>query len=315
MNWSALIPTFLITLREGVEAALVVGIVLAYLNQSGRSQFNRWVYLGIAAGLLASMGVGVLFNGSIWALSHSQQPDALAIKPLLEGVFGLMAIALLSWMLIWMTQQAKSLKGEIEGELQATFTTGMAASWGIFAMVFVAVLREGFETVLFIAAQSQEGWMPVLGAGLGLLSATLVGTVLFKWGVRINLRRFFQIMGTFLLLIVGGLVVGTLAHLDQGISQLSQLYSPLAPLCIASSVDHTCFVGARVWDLSQVLPDRQVPGIFLKTLFGYRDHLYLAEAVAYVGFLTTMGTLYFRSLTQRPLARPTSPAPRQPVNG
>jgi high-affinity iron transporter len=225
-----------------------------------------------------------------------------------------MAIALLSWMLLWMTQQAKSLKGKIESELNAAFTTGMAAGWGIFGMIFVAVLREGFETVLFIAAQFQEGWMPILGAMLGLLSAILVGILLFKWGVRINLRRFFQIMGTFLLLIVGGLVVGTLAHLDQGISRWSQLHPPLAQLCIAPSLDQTCFVGARVWDLSTRLPDRQFPGVFLKTLFGYRDHLYLTEAVAYVGFLTTMGTLYFRSLTQRSLASANSPAARQPVN-
>ncbi len=295
MDWTAMIPTFLITLREGVEAALVVGIVLAYLNKSGRSELNRWVYWGIAAGLLASAIVGALFNGSLWFIVQSSPIYGQAIKQLMEAGFGLVAIGLLSWMLIWMTRQAKQLKGQIESDIGGAIAQDDAAAWGVFGIIFLAVLREGFETVVFIAAQFQQGWLPPLGALLGLGGATAIGTLLFKWGVRINLARFFQVMGVLLLLIVGGLTVGMLSHLDRGIVALSVIDPQWQNLCLRMGSD-SCLLGAQVWDLTGVLPDRQFPGIVLKTLLGYRDRLYLVEAVGYVGLLTIVGGLYFASL-------------------
>jgi high-affinity iron transporter len=298
MNWTPALPTFLITLREGVEAALVVGIVLAYLQKAGRSALNAWVYSGIGAGLVASGLVGLLFIGAITSLDQSASIYATAIKPLLEAVFGVIAIGLLSWMLVWMTQQAKSLKSSLEAQLGAALD--QSAGWGVFGIVFFAVLREGFETVVFMAAQFQKGPVPLLGAVGGLLGAVLIGTLLFRWSVRINLKQFFQVMGSFLLLIVGGLVVGALAHLDQGLARLAQIDPQFAAACIAPTVESgglgTCFLGPLVWDLGMGLPDRQFPGILLKTLLGYRDHLYLVEALAYVAFLLPVGLLYRRSL-------------------
>jgi high-affinity iron transporter len=295
MDWSAMIPTFLITLREGVEAALVVGIVLAYLSKAGRSELNRWVYWGIAAGLLASVLIGALFNGSLWLLVQSSPIYGQALKQLMEAGFGLVAIGLLSWMLIWMTRQAKQLKGQIEADIGGAIVQDASAAWGIFGIIFLAVLREGFETVVFIAAQFQQGWLPPLGALLGLGGATAIGTLLFKWGVRINLGRFFQVMGVLLLLIVGGLVVGMLAHLDQGIVALGMIDPQWQSLCLTAGSDR-CLLGPEVWDLTMTLPDRQFPGIVLKTLLGYRDRLYRVEAIGYVGLLTIVGGLYFASL-------------------
>jgi high-affinity iron transporter len=283
---SAAIPTFVITLREGVEAALVVGIVLAYLNRAERSQLNSWVYGGILSGLMASTAVGAMFVGVLTALERSHQPFAPALKPLLEGGFGVVAIALLSWMLIWMTQQAKSIKSEVEKEISQALDGN--AGWGIFGLIFFAVLREGFETVVFIAAQFQQGWLPVGGAIAGLISAVCIGVLLFKLGIKINLRQFFQVMGVFLLLIVSGLVISALAHFDQGLAILdAQL------VCFSKQ---SCILGQLVWDFSQRLPQRQFPGIVLHTLFGYVDQLYLGEAIAYLVFLVTVGTLYFQSL-------------------
>ncbi len=303
MDWTAMIPTFLITLREGVEAALVVGIVLAYLNKSGRSSLNRWVYWGIAAGLLASVLVGALFNGSLWLVVQSSPIYGQAIKQLMEAGFGLVAIGLLSWMLIWMTRQAKQLKGQIESAIESNIGGGAiaeddTAAWGIFGIIFLAVLREGFETVVFIAAQFQQGWLPPLGALLGLCGATAIGTLLFKWGVRINLGRFFQVMGVLLLLIVGGLAVGMLSHLDRGVLALATIDPQWQSLCLTAGSD-SCLLGSQVWDLVGVLPDRQFPGIVLKTLLGYRDRLYLVQAIGYVGLLTIVGGLYFVSLNGR----------------
>jgi high-affinity iron transporter len=278
-----MLSTFVITLREGVEAALVVGIVLAYLNKANRSYLNPWVYAGIAAGILASVAIGTIFIGTLSSLDTTNQ---LYLKPLLEAIFGLIAIALLSWMLIWMTRQAKSLKGEVEQDLDRAIQTN--AAWGIFGIIFFAVLREGFETVVFIAAQFQQGSSPVIGAIGGLCGATVIGILLFKLGIKINLKQFFQVMGILLLLIVSGLVIGVLAHLNK-----SLVLNPSFP-CNQDS----CILGGLIWDASQVLPQKQFPGVILHTLFGYVDRLYWAEAIAYFTFLTTIGTLYFRSFTE-----------------
>lgn len=292
---SAALPTFVVTLREGVEAALVVGIVLAYLKKAGQSHLNSWVYSGIGAGIAASVLVGILFNGLIFALALSDRPYAPIVKQCLEAGFGVVAIGFLSWMLIWMTQQARSMKAEVEGAITTALQQSDGAGWGIFSLIMIAVLREGFETVVFIAAQVQQGWLPVVGALAGLIGATGIGVLLFRLGVKINLRRFFQVMGILLLLIVSGLVVSALRHFDQAIALFSQLNPNFASLC--SSQSTSCILGPLVWDTSRILPDRQFPGVLLKAFFGYTQRLYLAQAIGYLLFLLIVGSIYFQSIT------------------
>ncbi|HEY9616253.1 MAG TPA: FTR1 family protein [Microcoleaceae cyanobacterium] len=293
------LPTFVITLREGVEAALVVGIVLAYLQKAAQTQLNPWVYTGIGSGLLASIGVGSVFAWLFQLLGSTNQVYAPVFKPLLQVGFGIAAIAMLSWMLIWMTQQAKLLKSEVEGSISQALTGSDHAGWGIFGLIFIAVLREGFETVLFLAAKFQQGWMPLLGAVTGLLGAIGIGILLFRLGIKINLRQFFQVMGIFLLLIVAGLVVSALGHLDLALDRLASI-NPAANFCVYSdriADPPSCILGQLLWDTSQFLPERQFPGIVFHTLFGYEDHLFLIQAVGYVLFLGTIGVMYLRSLT------------------
>ncbi|MEB3356768.1 MAG: FTR1 family protein [Synechococcales bacterium] len=294
MDISGALPTFVVTLREGVEAALVVGIVLAYLNKANQRHLNPWVYGGIATGIVASVLVGILFTGLLLQLETAEQSSARILKPFLEAVFSAIAIGLLSWMLIWMTQQARSLKSEVETTVATALQSSGRAGWGVFGLILVAVLREGFETVIFIAAQFQGGWVPVAGAIAGLVGATIIGFLLFQLGVKINLRLFFQGMGVLLLLIVAGLVVGTLRHLDAAALRLTELYPAYSNLCF--SPGPSCLLGPQVWDTSGVLPDREFPGILLKAFFGYTQHLYLAQAVGYVAFLLTVGTIYLQSI-------------------
>ena len=305
MDFSVALPTFIITLREGVEAALVVGIVLACLKKAKQSYLNPWVYGGIGAGIAASAIVGWLLAGLSQALSQSNSPYAPIMEPLLEGIFGLTAIAMLSWMLIWMTQQARSLKSGVEGAvidaLNRQNQSKNAAAWGVFTLIFVAVVREGFETVLFILSKFQQGFVPAIGAVAGLIVAIGIGVALFKLGIRINLRRFFQIMGVFLLLIVAGLVLSSLHNFDSAVATLSQMDRESQNLCFyyerfAKPEFRDCILGPMVWNTSKILPDAQFPGLVFKALFGYRDKIYLVQAVAYIGFLLTVGTLYFRSL-------------------
>ncbi len=300
MDFSAALPTFVITLREGVEAALVVGIVLALLKKAQASQLNPWVYAGVGAGLIASTLVGVLFGWVTQALSASYPQYAGVMEPLLEGVFSVIAIAMLSWMLIWMTQQARYLKAEVEGAVTAAIKQGKSAGWGVFSLIFIAVLREGFETVLFIAAKFQQGLIPALGAIAGMGVAAGIGVLLFKWGVKINIRRFFQVMGVLLLLIVAGLVVSSLGHFDSAVNTLARMDRKSESLCFfyeRFAKNPSCILGPRVWDTANILPEDKLPGLLLSAMFGYTQDLYLAQAVGYVGFLLTIGGIYFRSLT------------------
>ncbi|NET58879.1 MAG: FTR1 family iron permease [Symploca sp. SIO2E6] len=300
MDFSAALPIFVITLREGVEAALVVGIVLACLEKAKAQQLNRWVYGGVIAGIVASALVGVFFIWGIQALSLQYPEYESIIKQLMETVFGVIAIALLSWMLIWMTQQARFLKAEIEGNVTAAMQQGDAAGWGVFALIFIAVLREGFETVVFIVAKFQQGIVPAIGAIAGLAGAILIGFLLFQGGVKINIRQFFSIMGSFLLLIVAGLVVGALKHFDQTAALLGEINPRLEQLCFYHSQiaqDPSCLLGPMAWDTSSILPDNQFPGLVFKALFGYRAKIYLVQAIAYFVFLFTVGGIYFNSLT------------------
>jgi high-affinity iron transporter len=294
------IPTFVITLREGVEAGLVVGIVLAYLHKATKTDLNPWVYGGVGSGLVSSSLVGVLFGWLIQALGSANQTYAPVVKPLLEGVFGVAAIGMLSWMLIWMTRQARLLKTQIEGAVSQTLSGSTGAGWGIFGLIFFTVLREGFETVLFIAAQLQQGWVPVAGAIAGILAAVGITVLLFKWGVKINLRQFFQGMGVLLLLIVAGLVISALGHIDLAFHRLAQMNPQYENLCIFHdrlATNPSCFLGPLLWDTSKILPKRQFPGIIFRLLLGYEDRPYLLQGLAYLGFWLTIGLTYLRSLS------------------
>ncbi|MEX0272162.1 FTR1 family protein [Leptolyngbyaceae cyanobacterium UHCC 1019] len=290
------LPTFVITLREGVEAALVVGIVLAYLAKAGQTRLKAWVYGGVGVGLLASGVVGCVFLLGLNAVGSTNQGYAPILKPLLEGAFSIVAIAMLSWMLIWMTQQSRLLKKQIEGTVSSALADS-TADWGIFWLIFFAVLREGFETVLFIAAKFQQGVIPIVGAIAGIVVAVGIGVLLFQFGVKINLRLFFQAMGIFLLLIVAGLVLSALAHIDIGLARLAEIH-PSTSLCFKFSASQSsCILGPLLWDTSQWLPERQFPGILLHTLLGYEDQIYLVQAIAYSLFLVSIGNIYLQSIS------------------
>ncbi len=297
MDFSSALPTFVITLREGVEAALVVGIVLACLKKAKQSHLNIWVYAAIAAGVAASGIVGVVLSQAAQALSQSQNPYAATLELFLEGIFGLVAIVMLSWMLIWMTKQAKFMKAQIEGAVDRAMATN--AGWGVFTLVFVAILREGFETVLFIVAKFQQGLIPSLGSAAGLTVAAGIGALLFKWGIKINIRRFFQVMGVLLLLIISGLVVSSLGHFDTAIATIAQSDRQSAGMCFfyeKFTRVHSCNLGGMIWNTTKILPEDKFPGLLLSALFGYTDKLYLVPAIAYIGFIISIGTIYFRSL-------------------
>ncbi|MEO1387382.1 MAG: FTR1 family protein [Cyanobacteria bacterium J06634_6] len=292
MDISLAIPTFVITLREGVEAALVVGIVLACLSKANRSELNKWVYAGVGAGIAGSILIGLFLGLTLSQVQYTMPALQGIIKPFLGVLFGSVAIVMLSWMLIWMTQQAKGMKSEVEGSLKNALADSEGSNISIFSLVCIAVLREGFETVLFLFSNLEQTTEGVVGAVAGLIGAVAIGIALFRFGVRIDLKLFFKTMGIFLLLIVAGLVVSVFKNLDAAFAAISFM-KPELDLCISAQ---SCILGPQLWDASAVLPDKQFPGILFKTILGYRDHIYLLQLIAYASFLFGVGSRYLRSL-------------------
>lgn len=294
MNFATALPTFVITLREGFEATLVVGIVLACLSKAGQSHLNRWVYGGAIAGVFTSIFLGLILGWGMQQLGNLDGQIIPVIQEAIAGFFTLGAIILLSWMLFWMTQQAASLKGEVQTAVTAAIQNP-GTGRGVFTIAFLAVTREGFETVLFLLSQFEAGFAPIVGAIVGLLLAILLGILLFQWGVKINIRQFFQVMGVFLLLIVAGLVVNSCHAFDEAAAILANINPDYQQLCFSTD---SCILGKQIWDLSNSLPDKQLPGILLKALFGYRDHIYLIQFLSYLIFLVSALIIYFSALNK-----------------
>jgi FTR1 family protein len=197
---------FVITLREGMEAALVVGLVLAYLNRTGRVPLRRWVYAGLGLAAAASILGAVGFNLAGF------DPE----NEVLEGTLLAIAAVLVFSLVVWMWRASRGLRRQVESRLEVLTASGVQArrqGWGLLAFVFFMVFREGVEMILFLAALSLAETPDLVGlvgglAGLGL--AVLFGTLFVKGSLRINLRRFFAVTGFVLMVLVVRLAAGSL---------------------------------------------------------------------------------------------------------
>jgi high-affinity iron transporter len=202
-----MLPTFVIGLREGLEAALIVGIIAAFLRKQGRRDLVRWVFVGVAVAVVLCLGVGIALDVLSRDLPQRQQEG-------LETVVGVLAVGMVTYMVIWMRRHARELKDQLEG--LAADAIGSSAGKGGRAMVlmaFLAVLREGFETVVFLLAAFNEngsGAAAGFGAVLGIVIAMGLGYGIYRGGVRINLSKFFRATGLVLVLVAAGLVVNAL---------------------------------------------------------------------------------------------------------
>jgi high-affinity iron transporter len=197
------VGTFLIGLREGLEATLIVSIVGAFLKRNGQS--TRAMFAGVGLAVLISVGVGVGLDLLSATLPQAQQE-------MMETVIGAVAVAFVTSMIIWMNRNAARLKGQLEREAQQAMNRGGALALG--AMAFLAVLKEGFETAVFplAAAQTSHGnrWFAVSGGAMGILASVAVGVGLYFGGLKLNFARFFRVTGVFMVLIAAGLVMGAL---------------------------------------------------------------------------------------------------------
>jgi high-affinity iron transporter len=260
-----MIPTYFLMLREGLEAALIVGILAAYLVRIGRRDMLPMVAGGVAAAVGLSVVAGVVVVATVGRMP-------VVIQETLEGLAALAAVAVLTWMLFWMRRQGRALKGELEHGVDAALSTGGALA--LVGLAFVAVVREGLETVLFLLAvitSSGAGADTLVGGLLGLATAIGVGVAIFVGGARVNLRQFFSITGVVLIFVAAGLVAFAVGALGE------------AGLIVNNGT---------AYNLNGLLPDSTPLGNVLRGLFGYRSQPTPLEAAAYLLYLVPVLILF-----------------------
>jgi high-affinity iron transporter len=256
-----------ITLREGVEAALIVGIVAAFLVRKGRGDALRpmWLGVGLALGLCAAVAVGLRLAGG--ELPERPQEG-------LETVVSLIAVGFVSYMIVWMRRHARGLRSVLEGEAATALAAGSAL--GLVMMAFLAVLREGFETAVFLLAVFQDTSNPGsagTGAVLGLITAVALGIALYRGGLKINLSRFFRATGLVLVLVAAGLLA-TAAHTAHEAGWLQGLQ-------------------VQAIDLSWLVKPGEVSGSLLTGMLGLQPKPTVAELAAYLVYAVPMGLYVF----------------------
>lgn len=261
-----MVPALLITLREGLEAALIIGIILAYLTHGGYRDRHGSVWLGTGLAVLVSVIAGGIIFFTVGALEGKAEQ-------IFEGVAMLVAVAMLSYMVIWMRQQSANIKGNLQAQVKGALHS--QSSIALVAMAFAVVVREGIETVLFLfaATRTAAAWESTIGGLAGLGIAIVVGLAIYAGGRRINLRTFFNVTGVLLVFVAAGLLAYAVHELEEaGI--------------LPTIIEH-------VWDTSSILNKKEGIGAFLRALFGYNSNPSLSEVIAYVLFLAA-GLWHFR---------------------
>jgi len=265
----------LIAFREGLEAALIVGIVLGVLRKLGHAQRGGSVWAGVGAAVIASVAVGLILN----ALGVAFEGRG---EQIFEGVVMLLAAMVLTWMIFWMQRQGRHIQAELESDVRRATAAG--SGWALFGLAFVAVLREGIETALFLtaAAFSATPMQTLTGGTLGLAVAVVLGWLIFTAGKRLNVRAFFRVTSVLLVLFAAGLVA-------QAVHEFQE--AALLPALVE-----------QVWDVADeyirpILDERSGVGALLKALFGYNGNPSLLEVIAYGVYVAVVSAFGLRKLT------------------
>jgi len=280
---------YLIGLREGLEAALVVGILVAYIVRSDSRSQLRFLWAGVAAAVALSLAAGAVLTFTSHSLSFRAQET-------FGGVMSILAVAFVTWMIFWMRRTAHLMKGELQGKLDVALQLGGTA---LVVTAFVAVAREGLETALFLwaATSSASTSTPLAGAVLGLTTAVVIGYLLYRRSVRLNLSKFFRFTGA-------GLVVVAAGVLAYGIHDLQE-----AGYLLGGGMGRTAF------DLTGVLPPSSWWGSLFKGIFSISAAPTRLEMAIWVAYLVPTMTLFLRPRPPAPVRAPAPTQSPQPVAG
>lgn len=271
-----MLGNFVIGLREGLEAALVVGILVAYLVKTGHRARLHAVWLGVAVAIALSIAVGAMLQYGSASLTGAQQ-EAFA------GYVSLVAVAFVTWMVFWMRRTARSLKGELQGKLDSALAMGTGA---LVLTAFLAVAREGLETAVFLWAAvdaAGSGAGPIVGAGLGLALAVVLGYLVYRRSVALNLATFFKVTGA-------GLIVVAAGVLSYGLHDLQE--AGVLP-----------GLGSLAFDLRDQVPLSSWYGALLHGVFGFTPNSTWLQTAAWLVYVVPVMVLFFRP------AKPGAPSP------
>jgi high-affinity iron transporter len=274
------ISALVLSLREGIEMALVVGIVVAYLGQIGAKGARKWVWAGAAA----AAGVSLLALGVLNALNAEFEGTT---EQIFEGTTMLLATVFLTWMVFWMLRNASYLRSELQRGVEDVLARG-GASWGLFLLVFFAVVREGVELALLLFAAPGEG--KLVGSVIGLALAIGVGVLIYAFGRRVDLRTFFKVTTVILILFAAGLF----SHAAHEFAEAGLLVPIEGPL---------------LWSTREWLPEDSGLGSILRALLGYADSPHAIELIAYVAYFVGVWLLSKTNII-RPAVRATADATR-----
>jgi high-affinity iron transporter len=273
---------FLLALREGIEAALIISIVLGILKKMNRYDRAPIIWLGVAGAALLSVAAAIIL-GVIGAEFEG------ATEQVFEACTMLLAAAVLTWMIFWMQKQGRQIQKGLEADVREALSGGQTVA--LFSVAFFAVLREGIELALFLTAVNFSspavgGEAPILGwlgGILGLIAAAILGWLMYESAIKLNLRRFFQFTSIVLIFFAAGLV-------GHAVGELNELG------WIPPVIEHA-------YDLNHLVPETTLFGQFLKALFGYNANPSLTEMLAYIGyFVMVLGLM--RYFNRKPVEKP-----------
>lgn len=256
-----MIASIFLSFREGFEAALIIGVILSALNKTNRSEYKSRIWYGTGAALALSILIGYLLN----RLGASFEGRA---EEIFEGVTMILAAAILTWVILWMQSQARATNEKLKSDVQKAVSK--ESSIALFSIAFLAVIREGVELAFFLttAAIDSNGTQILTGAILGLVTAVLAASLLFRGLVRLKVSIFFQVTSVILILFAAGLV----AH---GIHELNEAG------VIPSIIEH-------VWDINHILDENSIAGELLKALVGYNGNPSLLEVIGYLTYFVVL---------------------------
>ncbi|GAA5026393.1 iron uptake transporter permease EfeU [Microbacterium fluvii] len=307
---ASFLPTFLIGLREGLEAALVVGILVAYLSRVGRRDVLPRLWIGVGLAIALALIIGAVLTFGAYALTFEAQE-------LIGGVLSLLAVGMVTWMIFWMQRTARTMKRALEGDLDRALAQG--SLWAIVAIGFVSVAREGVETTLLLWSMVQSfGDAPaaLVGALVGLAAAVVLGWLLSRGMLRIDLRVFFTWTGAFLVIVAAGVLAYAIHDLQEA-GALPGPYTaaaPIDPVTGAVAVGWAGLPFGWAFDVSATIPPGGALAAVLQATVGFMPQMSWLQVIAWMLYIALVGGFFVRGvLRSRPPRRAAAPAGSSPA--
>lgn len=308
---TSLLAAFLIGLREGLEAALVVGILIAYVSRLGRRDVLPRLWAGVALAVVLSLVVGAVLTYGAYMLTF----EALEI---IGGTLSLLAVAMVTWMIFWMQKAGRTLKATLEGELDRAFAS--KSLWGVVVIGFVSVAREGIETTLLLWSMVQsfgDAPLALLGALGGIVAAIALGWLISRGMLRLDLRVFFTVTGALLIVVAAGVLAYGIHDLQEA-GVLPGPFTANAPIDPATGVVAMGAAGLPfgwAFDVSNVIVPGSALHAILQATVGLMPQMTWLQVIGWAIYIVVVGTIFVRrALRSRPKSRPAG-APTATLQG